>query len=175
MFQLTRKIEYSLIVLAHMLKYQEIQPQDSFAEDLSADSEEQKVKVSMVNKVYSVKTVAKEYGIPEMHAAKSFQLLLRAGILNSRQGAKGGYILNCNLQELSLYDLIKAVEGKLEVVRCLKEQSDCHYFNSCNITQPMKRLNSKLVDFYKQTSLDEILAVEPIFHQDLKLRREKII
>ncbi len=141
MFQLTRRIEYSLIMLQHLL--------DANKQDGTA----------IPNNLITVKAIAKRYGIPEMHAAKTFQILCQKGILNSKQGTKGGYSLAKPVASITLYELIEKIEGPFGIVRCTVTANDdnCNYSSFCNITHPMQKLNAKLIEFYKNTTLNQLL------------------
>lgn len=137
MFKLTRKIEYCLMLIAHMAK--------------------QKIKDDKV--FVNVAKMAEIYGIPQMNASKAIQYLVRVDFLESRQGIHGGYKLSCDLAKVSLFELIETIEGPFGIVKCLREndKNSCSYFSECNIANPMQRLNEKLVVFYKNITLEEVI------------------
>lgn len=143
MFKLTRRIEYCLMILAHMAHMGK-------RARLSKDDAQPLVNVTEIVKVY---------GIPKMNAAKAVQHLARSGLVQSRQGVLGGYMLSCDLSAVTLFDLIEIAEGPFGVVKCLRgnDKNSCSYFSDCNIATPMQRFNEKLVDFYKNITLDEMV------------------
>jgi Rrf2 family protein len=61
-------------------------------------------------KSFSTKDLADLYGLPEQTLAKTLQHLAKAGLLQSRQGAEGGYRLARNPREVSVLDVIRAAE-----------------------------------------------------------------
>ena len=82
-------------------------------------------------------------------------------ILISEQGISGGYRLNCDLSQLSMYQLMEVVMGRLEIAKCIQpEGNSCQMINSCNIVHPVRALNSKIMDFYKTLSVEEIISVD---------------
>lgn len=137
MFKLTRKIEYCLMIIAHMARQRKKDP----------------------SVFVNVTKIAKIYGIPQMNTSKAIQHLTRVGFVESRQGIHGGYKLSCQLAKVSLFDLIEIVEGPFGIVKCLhgNDKNSCSYFSNCNIASPMQRLNNKLVSFYKKITLEELI------------------
>src|ERR1700689_3449453 len=57
-------------------------------------------------------------GIPAPSLAKSLQALTRAGIVESITGRNGGYRLGRNASEITLLDIVQAIEGKEPLFRC---------------------------------------------------------
>ena len=87
--------------------------------------------------------------------SRVLQKLVDHKFVNSKQGIKGGYILNKNLEKLSLYQLMSAILPNIEIANCLK--GDCNLLQSCNIKSPIYYLNKKFLEFYKTLSVFEIL------------------
>ena len=72
------------------------------------------------------KTISEKTSVPQTFAMKILRKLGSADIVNSYKGTKGGYELSKAPSDLSLYDVVEAVEGTYMFSRCL----DGHY--SCN-------------------------------------------
>ncbi len=60
---------------------------------------------------FSAKDLADLYGLPQEALAKILQRLAGAGLLLSHHGIKGGYTLARDPQQISVLDVIKAIEG----------------------------------------------------------------
>lgn len=60
-------------------------------------------------------SIAKEYDIPKMYLTKVTQFLVRADILRSKRGPTGGHSLSRPADEISLLEIIEAVEGALDL------------------------------------------------------------
>lgn len=56
--------------------------------------------------------------IPEAFARKAFQQLVRAGVLEAVRGPRGGYRLNDNPENVSLWRIITAMDGEDQFSRC---------------------------------------------------------
>ena len=55
--------------------------------------------------------IAKEYNIPLEYLLKILQQLVRAGILNSKRGPRGGFTMGKELHQITLLDVFEAIEG----------------------------------------------------------------
>jgi FeS assembly SUF system regulator len=73
----------------------------------------------------SAPQLAGQTGIPEPTVAKVLKMLARDKLLDSVRGAAGGYKLSRRAQELSLCDIIEAVDGPIAIASCV-EGADEH-------------------------------------------------
>jgi Rrf2 family protein len=62
--------------------------------------------------------LAEFHGVPAAYLAKHMQALARAGIVEATQGPKGGYRLARRPTDVSLLDVVLAVEGEEPAFRC---------------------------------------------------------
>jgi len=67
----------------------------------------------------NIKTIASRQGISELYLEQLFTPLKKAGVIKSARGAKGGYRLNKNACDISVGDILRALEGRLYPVDCL--------------------------------------------------------
>ncbi len=133
MSRLNRKVEYALIALKHM----SAQPRG--------------VK-------FTAKEMSQTLGISFDALSRALQNLCQHNLLAAEHGSHGGYVLNRDLSQISLLDVLDAIEGPTEIVRCVSGDNDCDLFVSCNVKSPMQKLNFKLQEFYKSLSLSELLT-----------------
>lgn len=80
------------------------------------------------------------------------------GLVESRRGVAGGYVLTRSCQDLTLYDLFTALEEKLYVNRCQKEKYCCENYpeGGCGICREMDRIQRVLDTELKRTPLSDI-------------------
>lgn len=90
--------------------------------------------------------LAAYYELPAAYLNKQLQALARAGILTSTPGPRGGFRLARNPQDISLLDVVTAIEGPEEAFRCeeiLKkgpgEHEGVDYRRRCFVSQAMRR------------------------------------
>ena len=69
--------------------------------------------------------------ISEKYLSQIVIPLRKAGLIDSVRGARGGYTLKKSAGEISLLDVVKAMEGGIEIVPCLKSEEKCDRFSSC--------------------------------------------
>lgn len=86
------------------------------------------------------------YDLPAAYLNKKLQALARAGIVSSTSGPHGGFLLARSPAEVTLLDVVVAIEGPDEAFRCeqlLKRgpgaDPDVDYRQACLISQAMRR------------------------------------
>lgn len=91
----------------------------------------------------SAKRIAEEFRIPPELLAKILQRLARKGLIVSQSGPKGGYVLASPTQELTVGQVVRAIEGPINIVSCL-EDSDCPQLSRCNLRRPVQRIQASI-------------------------------
>ncbi len=76
-------------------------------------------------KVSMLSAIAKTQDVPPRFLAKIFQALAKAGVVKSHRGAKGGFSLARPASEISIRDVIEAVEGPVFLNVCVAGPGDC--------------------------------------------------
>lgn len=91
-------------------------------------------------------TLAALYELPAAYLNKQLQALARAGILTSVPGPRGGFHLARSPQEITLLDVVVAIEGADEAFRCTQilrhgpgGRADVDYRESCLVSRAMRR------------------------------------
>lgn len=99
-----------------------------------------------VRATLSGKALAEFHGVPESYLLKHLKTLAAAGILDSVTGPRGGYRLARAPQDISLLDIVDAVEGKKPAFRCsdIRRRGPCAlgadaYPRPCGINRAMLR------------------------------------
>ena len=93
----------------------------------------------------SIKAIAEREGIPEAYLEQLFAALKREGLVNSTRGAQGGYALAKAPEDISVGDVLRAVEGNIDLAECLEGDHACDKAGSC----PSKIVWRKLRDGMK--------------------------
>jgi Rrf2 family protein len=81
--------------------------------------------------VVMVDEVSREEAIPASFLRKIFQTLVRAGLLHSVRGAKGGFSMGRPADTITVLEVIEAIEGPIALQPCLDEPDDCAYLPGC--------------------------------------------
>ena len=133
MLRFSKKVEYALIALIHMAR----KP----AKGLTTSKE-----------------LSDQYHIPLELMGKVLQALVKSGLVNSVQGVKGGYLLNDIIDNLSISQVVRAVDKPIKIVKCIENQhvSDCNQILYCNIRSPMEILQDKLEAIFEGITVSDL-------------------
>ena len=87
--------------------------------------------------------------IPKPTALKVLRLLKDKGLIHSTIGVNGGYRLAKSPEKITLASVIEAIEGKIEISRCLSDVYDCSRTGKdhciCKFHNLFRSINEKLV------------------------------
>lgn len=93
--------------------------------------------------------------------AKILQKLTKAGILKSFKGVKGGFMLAKEINDITILDIIEAVEDNpATVFECTSESGVCpnDRVSACSIWPTLNKLQIKIDNFLSQITLQDILV-----------------
>jgi len=100
------------------------------------------------------KEIADHEEIPPDYVEQILTKLRTAGLVKSRRGAKGGFVLVNGSNEISIADILRATEGPLTLALCLDE--DCSRASSC-VTQPVWReASDALEEIFSRITLSSL-------------------
>jgi Rrf2 family protein len=108
----------------------------------------------------SARELAARFDIPLELLAKVLQKLVRGGLLASHQGIRGGYVLSRPAAQISVADIIVAIDGPLTVTACSDQDQTCDQYSKCNVRDPLWRLKDRIVAALAGCTLAE-LATDP--------------
>jgi Rrf2 family protein len=136
MLRLSKKADYALLAMRH----------------LAAHSEREAV---------SARELAETYDIPAELLAKVLQKLVRARLLASHQGIRGGYGLSRPAMAVSVAEVIQAIDGPLTVTACSEDDQSCDQYAKCGIRDPLWRIKDRIVSALSATSVAELAVDVP--------------
>ena len=108
----------------------------------------------------TAKEISDNYQIPFQLVAKVLQNFAKKNLAISSQGAKGGYRLNKSPDDISLNDIITAVENKYKLTKCMQDElndDNCIHLDCCKIRDPLIGIQMKIDNVFQKTSLKQIL------------------
>jgi FeS assembly SUF system regulator len=91
---------------------------------------------------HSVRALSRASAIPEPTVSKVVKLLTQAGVLRSQRGARGGYQLSRPAREISLAEVIAAVDGPLGLTECHSAQGVCRLEGRCGVQDHWGHISS---------------------------------
>lgn len=122
MLKLSKKVEYGLMALMHM---------DSLRNGALATARE----------------VSGAHSIPAELLGKVLQLLAKAELIQSVQGARGGYRLLRPLDRITLGEVVEALDGPVHLAPCQNDPACCEQYSSCNIKRPVFQVQKQLLNY----------------------------
>src|SRR5216117_52476 len=109
--------------------------------------------------VVSAKRIAAEFHIPPELLAKIMQRLAKKKLIASQNGPKGGYALARRPTEISVGDVVRALEGPINIVSCL-EDSECPQMEKCNLRRPVHKIQAAITQVLDTMSLAKLTSAD---------------
>jgi len=130
-FRISRLTDYGIVVMAHL------------AECLDDDS-------------HNARELAEDTQLPAPVVSKILKSLTRAGLLVSQRGSKGGYSLARTPGEISVVEMITALEGPVGITECTIHPGSCAQESSCQVRDPWHRINGAVRDALERITLADL-------------------
>nr|WP_294491503.1 Rrf2 family transcriptional regulator [uncultured Mediterraneibacter sp.] len=108
----------------------------------------------------SITSISARQDISERYLEQLMSMLKKAGLVRSIRGAGGGYVLAKDMTDISVGDILRALEGSLEPVECPGLESDegCSVSDSCVTKYVWKRINDSINQTVDEIRLDQLVA-----------------
>ena len=136
MLRLSKKADYALIAMKHLTLHSD-------------------------RGAASAREIAEQYDIPIELMAKVLQRLVRGGLLASHHGTRGGYQLARGATQISVADVIQAIEGPVNVTACSTEDGQCEQYAKCNVRDPLWRVRERILAALGECTIAELAADVP--------------
>ncbi len=107
----------------------------------------------------SISSIANRQGISERYLEQLMTLLKKAEIIKSIRGAGGGYVLARDTGDISVGDVLRALEGSLEPVECaaFHEEDSCAASDVCVTKYVWQRINESINRTVDEISLKQLV------------------
>jgi Rrf2 family cysteine metabolism transcriptional repressor len=135
------KAEYGVRVMAHLAKHNGERP-------------------------ISLATIADSEGLPLAYLEHLVQRLRKAGLVDSRRGAHGGYTLAREAADISMAEVVRALEGEIAPIECISADADgvlvCarEHDEPCPTKFLWTRVQGSIVRTLNEMTLDDL--VQPL-------------
>jgi len=94
--------------------------------------------------------------LPVATVRKLLKKLVDAKIVTAYRGKHGGYHLSKPAQQISLLEIISAVEGAISITECATKDNVCEYSQHCSMQTNWQSINQFLINTFKGISLDQM-------------------
>ena len=130
--QVSRKVDYALRAVIHLA------------------NEEAK------DRTCSVAEIAARERIPRQFLEKIVQQLIHKGLVRSRRGPHGGYVLGRSADQMTFRDVIEAVEGPISLNVCVGEHPDCFLLGACGMNRVWAEGQRRVMDLFENTTIASV-------------------
>ena len=113
----------------------------------------------LTGKRMDARTLSKETDVSLRFALKILGKLVSAGLIRSYTGIQGGYETARGVSEISLYDVIEAIEGSYRISRCLDGEYCCprNTGDVCHVHQVFEEINRDFSERLRRTTFEQLL------------------
>ena len=108
------------------------------------------------NRLFLVSEVSKAQRIPETYLAKIFQRLSKTGLLKSTRGLNGGFNLGKPAKEITMKQVIEALEGPIVLKRSLLRQGECDEEESYPLHEVFEEAQEKFLEVLDRTTIEDL-------------------
>lgn len=108
----------------------------------------------------SIADIARESSVPPAYLEQLIAPLRRAGIVESKRGARGGYILARPPSEIRVGDVFRVMEGPIAPMECVSEdeaEHTCPLIDGCETRPIWLKLRDSMVDALDSQTLADLI------------------
>jgi FeS assembly SUF system regulator len=103
--------------------------------------------------------ISEKARLPEPTVAKVTKLLAKDGLIDSSRGAGGGYRLTRQPHEISIAEVITAIDGPISLTTCVEGNTGvCDFAGHCSVKGRWDGVNDAIRDALESVTLSEMLA-----------------
>jgi FeS assembly SUF system regulator len=116
------------------------------------------VELTRDGEMLSAHALAERIHVEGPTASKVLKLLAGSGLLESYRGASGGYRVGRSAAEISVAEVIAAIEGPIAMTECSVEEGLCSQEDSCELRSNWQRISLAVAQALRDVSLAEMSA-----------------
>lgn len=149
MLRLSKKLDYALIILAHLA-------------------------MEKPNGIVSARKIADSYGLPLPVTSGILKTLAGKKIVHSTRGVHGGHRLIVEPSRLTFGAIADAIEGPMQLADCVihkdKEtgnfhRDECEYESCCPVQKPVREIHQAISEILSSITLSQLMGSEPLYWQ----------
>ena len=114
------------------------------------------VELARAGGMLSALRLAERIHVETPTVSKVLKVLAQSGLVNSSRGASGGYRVAKDAREISVAEIIAAIEGPIAMTECSVEQGLCNVEHSCSMRSNWQRISLAVARALQEVSLAEM-------------------
>lgn len=107
-------------------------------------------------RLFQAKEIAEHTAIAQPTVSKLLKKLTKSKLLQSERGTNGGYLLACEPKEITVAELVDALEGPIAITECSLGHDYCATAPSCSIKTPWLRINQAITNALQSIKLYDL-------------------
>ena len=127
------------------------------------------VELSRSGELLSAQALADRVHVESPTASKVLKLLSGAGLVVSYRGVNGGYQVKRSAQDISVAEVIAAIEGPIAMTECSVEEGLCEQEDNCDLRGNWQRISVAVANALQDVSLAEMSAAPEASRQPLRI------
>ena len=109
-------------------------------------------------KKVGIKEISGELDIPSPFLGKILQVLVKKNFLNSSKGPNGGFYLKRPAMDITLMEVIDAIDGSASFEICVIRNSSCDHDNPCSMHHKMAPLWNEMRKIFATETIADLVA-----------------
>lgn len=106
----------------------------------------------------NARSMAEATSLPLPVVSKILKSLAQGGLLTSQRGTKGGYALARRPEEITVAEIIVALEGPIALTECSAGPGRCDQETACPVRDPWQRIHQSILEMLKRETLRELVG-----------------
>jgi Rrf2 family transcriptional regulator, cysteine metabolism repressor len=106
----------------------------------------------------SMKDIAKSQDISEKYLSQILITLKSAGLVEGFRGIHGGYVLSRSAENITVKEIVSALEGDLSVIDCLQHQEICSRESMCLTQEVWHKVSEAVTGVLDSITLSDLAA-----------------
>ena len=107
------------------------------------------------DRLVTAREIASALDASEAHLHKVLKMLVKAKIIKSNRGPKGGVQLNKAIEDVKLIDIVESVEGTVATDTCLLESKICSG-DQCVFGNLLTLVNTQVMNYLENSTLSDV-------------------
>ena len=130
MLRLSKKTDYAIILLTHL---------------------------ATTSDPVSAQEMSCKYHLPQPMVANILKQLASEGIVESKRGQQGGYLLKVMPSKITVSQIVNITDNEFSLVDCVHHTESCKIAQWCPTKDPLAALHQQIEQFLQSLTLDQIL------------------
>ena len=110
------------------------------------------------NRRAATSQIAEEKSIPPSFLAKIISQLSIAGLIHTSRGARGGVSLAHNPEDISVLEVVEAIDGPIALNECTEDPSICAFGDDCPLRPLWCDAQAELVERLRNTTFAQFMT-----------------